>query len=138
MPSKKNEPELTPQAILRDYPLEIQAIAGQLRVLVKELVPEAVEKAHPGWRGIGYHHPTAGYFCGIFPQQDEVRLLFEWGVLLAEPDNLLIGDGRQVRYIPVTDIKTVDLAALGSLISAALALPESVTLKRQRLKNKDH
>jgi hypothetical protein len=26
------------------------------------------------WRGIGYRHPDAGYFCGIFPFKTHVGL----------------------------------------------------------------
>ncbi len=135
MASPTNTTEPAREDILRDFPLEIRDIAEQLRRMVKDLVPDAFEKAYPRWRGIGYRHPAAGYFCGIFPQRDEVRLLFEWGVLLSDPDGLLIGDGRQVRYVPVTDIATVDRPGITALISAALALPESAAVKRQLLQN---
>ena len=135
MPTKKTEGGTPPEAILRDYPLEIRAIAEELRRLVKHQVPDAVERGYPRWRGIGYRHPTAGYFCGIFPQEAEVHLLFEWGILLPDPDGILAGDARQVRYIPVGDITSIDPRAIDQLITAALDLPESIAAKRQMIQN---
>jgi hypothetical protein len=42
-------------------------IAERLRVLTRETVPEADERAYTGWQAIGYRIPEAGYFAGIFP-----------------------------------------------------------------------
>ena len=55
--------------------------------------PEAVEKAYPSWHGIGYRLPESGYFCGICPLADSVKLGFEFGVLLPDPQGLLEGQG---------------------------------------------
>jgi hypothetical protein len=135
MTSKKNRREPTPEDILRDYHPEIQAVVEALRRLVKQLVPAATEKAYPGWGAIGYRHPTAGYFCGIFPQKDEVHLLFEWGVLLPDSDEILTGETRRVRYIPIRDSASIDRTAIGKLMTAALDLPESSAAKKQMIKN---
>ena len=134
MMTKPSSSKTAPEDILRDHPLEIQAIANRLRSLLKELVPEASEKAYLRWRGIGYRHPAAGYFCGIFPQQGEGRLLFDWGVLLPDPDGHLSGEGRQVRYLSITDLTEVVRAAITALIQAALALPDRASVKRRMVK----
>jgi hypothetical protein len=64
--------------------------------------PDLSEKGYPGWRGVGYRHPDAGYVCGIFPQPGgELRLLFEHGAALADPEGLLQGSGTQTRYLVV-------------------------------------
>ena len=89
MTTKKDGRKLTPEDLLRDYHPEIQAISEALRSLVKNTVPEAKEKAYPGWRAIGYRHPSSGYFCGIFPFEKAVHLIFEWGILLPDPDEVL-------------------------------------------------
>jgi hypothetical protein len=99
MPSSR-KPNATAADILRPFPADVRATAEQLRRLVKVLVPTAAEHPYPGWKGIGYRDPQAGYFAGIFPQQDHVRLLFEHGAELADPDAILQGDNvRQVRWI---------------------------------------
>jgi hypothetical protein len=64
--------------------------------------PDLSERLYPGWRGVGYRHPEAGYICGIFPQPDgEVRLLFEHGAAMPDPERLLEGAGTQTRYLVV-------------------------------------
>jgi len=78
---------------------EVHALVHQLRQLVQATVPAATEKVYRRWQGIGYTHPTAGYFCAIFPQQGHVNLSFEYGVLLPDPAGLLKGTGTQMRYI---------------------------------------
>jgi hypothetical protein len=66
--------------------------------------PDLSEKVYPGWRGVGFRHPEAGYVCGIFPQPDgELRLLFERGAALPDPDGVLEGSGTQTRYLRVGD-----------------------------------
>src|SRR5687768_10871958 len=89
----------TPDAILARHTPAIRALAERLRALVRRTVPEAAERANAGWHSLSYHHPSAGYFCGIFPQADDVLLAFEFGVLLPDPDGLLEGEGKQVRYV---------------------------------------
>ena len=101
MAKRRSRITITPEALLADYPLEIRDTADQLRLLVKQTIPAVREVAYPGWRGIGYHHPQRGYFCAIFPQENGVRLAFEHGVDLPDPDNLLEGNGKQVRYVTI-------------------------------------
>jgi len=76
---------------------------AELTLWVRELVlaadPDLEERVYPGWRGLGYRHPEAGYVCGIFPRSDEVHLLFEHGAALPDPDGVLTGGGRQTRVI---------------------------------------
>ncbi len=128
---KKAERKISPEDILRDFHPEIREIAEELRLVVKKLVPEAKEKAYPGWKAIGCRHPTAGYFCGIFPQESEVHLLFEWGILLPDPQGILQGEGKQVRYVVIKSLETIDRSAVAALIDAALTLPDSSAAKKQ-------
>jgi len=61
---------------------------------------------------LGYHHPDGGYLCGLFPQRDSVKLGFEFGVLLPDPDGLLEGRGRQVRYLVIRGRKDIRVRAI--------------------------
>jgi hypothetical protein len=66
--------------------------------------PDLTEHVYEGWRGVGYRHPEAGYVCGIFPQAGgEVRLLFEHGASLQDPEGVLQGSGSQTRYLVVAE-----------------------------------
>ena len=49
---------------------------------------------------LGFHHPTAGYIAALFPRSDHVKVGFEQG---HDPDGLLTKEGRQVRYLVVTE-----------------------------------
>lgn len=99
----------------------MQALAARLRDLVRATVPDAREKVYPVWHGIGYRHPECGYFCGIFPQENSMRLLFERGALLPDPDGLLEGTGKQTRYVDIRRQQDVRVRPIKRLIRAALA-----------------
>ncbi len=125
----KGTNNVKPEDILAEHTPEVRALAESLRKLVLETIPNAVELAYPVWHGIGYRHPESGYFCGIFPQKDSVKLGFEFGVLLPDPDGLLEGTGRQVRYVTIKDNKDIRVRAVKKLLLAAIALPDSREVK---------
>ena len=112
---------ITPDHILVGHNPRVQALAARLQELVRTTVPDATERAYPGWHCIGYRHPQCGYFCGIFPQEKSVRLLFEYGILLPDPASLLEGNGKQTRYVDVRRQKDIRVRPLKRLIKAALA-----------------
>ena len=120
---------LPPESILDDHTREIRAIAEELRKLIRESMPEAIESGHPTWHSIGYRHPKAGYVCGIFPHKDSVDLVFEFGILLPDPHQVLQGDAKQTRYIPITEIDEINETAIKQLIGDALSLPVSRAAK---------
>ena len=117
---KRSAPAATPEDILAPFAPEVRALAEELRALVRAAVPDAVERAYPGWKGIGYRDAQSGYFCGIFPQPGSVRLLFEHGAALPDPDGLLEGSGTQTRHVELRPGETIPRAAMGRLIEAAL------------------
>jgi hypothetical protein len=109
-----------PEDILDDHTDEVRALTEQLRSLIKETIPEATERAYPGWHGIGYRHPEAGFFAAIFPRADDVKLGFEHGADLPDPDGLLTGEGKRVRYVVVRRPGDIRSRAIGSLLIAAI------------------
>lgn len=102
----------------------IRELAEQLRAVILSTVPDARQKVYPGWRAIGYTHPSAGYFCAIFPHDAIVRLALEWGVLLPDPSGLLTGSGSQVRYVDCAPEAAIPGDAICQLLLDCLALPE--------------
>jgi len=124
MPKRKTRATTQPEDILASHNPEVRALAERLRKIIHDTVPAAIEAAYPGWHSIGYHHPDSGYFCGIFPQNDRVKLGFEFGVLLPDPDRLLEGAGTQVRYVNIRDRKDIRVRALKKLLVEAINLPD--------------
>lgn len=113
---------MTPDDILRDHAPEVQSTAEALRELIHDTVEGMTERAYPGWHAIGFRHPKAGYVCGIFPMENVVRFVFEHGRQLSDPDSVLTGDGKQVRYIDLRRPEDVPDEALRPLLLEAVAL----------------
>jgi hypothetical protein len=127
---------LTPEHILTGHTPEIRELCEALRGLVRAEVPEASEVAYPSWHGIGYHHPQCGYFCAIFPMNDYVKLGFEFGVLLPDPEGLLTGDGKQIRYVIIRRQTDIRAEIIREFIQAALNLPPERDAKLWMIKNR--
>jgi hypothetical protein len=111
------------EAILAAHTPEVRALADALRSLVRDALPaDAREVAYPGWHGIGFRDRRAGYVGAVFPVEDRVRLGFERGVELDDPEGLLAGEGRQVRYVELRPGDRVPEDAIRALVHQALAL----------------
>jgi hypothetical protein len=99
---------IPPEALLGDFPPPMQAIANRLREIVRDTIPEAVERVRPGWRLIGYDLPIGRktvYFAYVAPENEHVHLGFEHGWAMRDPDGLLQGVGitKQVRWLTFLD-----------------------------------
>lgn len=129
MPKRKAGTHTTVESILESHSPEVRALVNRLRQIVRKAVPAATETAHPVWHSIGYHHPDNGYFCGLFPHSQRVDVAFEFGVLLPDPDGLLEGPGKQVRYVRIRKRKDIRVRALNQLLAAAIDLPQSRDVK---------
>jgi hypothetical protein len=95
---------IPPEALLEGFPPPMQSIANRLREIVKEAIPEAIERVRPGWRLIGYDLPVgrkAVYFAYVAPENEHVHLGFEHGWAMRDPHRLLVGVGitKQVRWL---------------------------------------
>ena len=117
--------ELKPEDILSSYSPGVRNLAEHVRKLIKDTIPAVEERAYPGWRAIGFRHPDVGYFCGIFPQEEGVDLAFEFGVLLPDPQAILDGKGKQVRYVHILQMQDIQPEPLIALIQAAIDLPSN-------------
>ncbi len=112
---------ITPELILARHSVAIRRLAKRLRKLIRAAVPEATEAAYPGWHAIGYRHPACSYFCGIFPCDDCVKLVFEFGVLLHDPFGVLEGEGKQVRHFTYRRVKDIQAEPINFLSSKRCA-----------------
>lgn len=123
----------SPEQFLTAFPPTIQALADQLRKLVKRAIPNVDESVYVGWHLIGYRvrdGRRSRYFCYIAPFEDRVALGFEYGVLLSNDAGLLEGTGTQVRYVTVRVPEDIREQELIALIAEAAAV--AATVKRPR------
>ena len=105
-------------------------MVDRLRKIVFEISPDASEKANMGWRSISFQDPKMGYFCGIFPFEDRVELIFEFGVLLPDPEGILQGNARQVRYLSFHEPREIRIGITENFLKAALDLPPQHSFRR--------
>lgn len=112
----------TVEELFAEHKPEVAALAAEVRDVVLLAMRTVEERVYPGWHGLGFHHPRAGYIVGLFPRAGDVRLGFERGIDLPDPEGVLTGDGSQVRHLDLTPGDIVPLAAIVDLIDAAVAL----------------
>ncbi len=108
--------KIPPELLLGGYPEPMIELAEELRRIVRQAVPEAIEAVRPGWRLIGYDLAVGrrtSFFAWIMPEAHHVHLGFPKGVLLADPRRVLggVGETKRARWLTV---------AAGGLIDADL------------------
>jgi hypothetical protein len=110
---------IPPELFLAGYPPGIQAVAERLCAIVREAVPRAIERVRPGWRLIGFEVPAgrrARYFAFVAPEFEHVHLGFEYGVWMADPENLLRGAHLNLRKVRFTTYEPGDPIPESSLV----------------------
>ncbi|MDZ4694508.1 MAG: TfoX/Sxy family protein [Deltaproteobacteria bacterium] len=116
--------------LLKDHRPKVQQLTSAARMLLKKVVPAAVESVRPGWKLLGFSAPR--YFAFVMPMNDHVRVGFEHGVLLDDQWDLLEPGGKQVKWLTVrkaADLKRPGVAALMAE-AAELALRSKAAPKK--------
>ena len=119
---------LTPEDILARHPGAIGQLVNRVRAIVADSLSDYEERPYAGWHAIGFVHAEAGYFCGLFPTDEELSIVFEHGRELADPAGILEGDYKQIRTITLN--RLADLERIESPLRVLLF--ESVELGRAR------
>ena len=91
----------------------MQDTARALRALVRDAVPDAIERVRLGWHLIGYDLPLRRYgvyFAYVAPEPAHVHLGFEYGAFMEDPAGLLQGEGitKQVRWLTFASPAEID------------------------------
>lgn len=110
--------------ILKPHTKKVLEIVNSLRNNIKKEFPELEERGYPVWKAIGFRDKSSGYVCGIFPFAENVRLIFEWGVLLKDPYKILLGDTKQIRYLEYSFLKEIDISVIRNFLEQSLGLPK--------------
>lgn len=102
----------------------VKAIADQLRQLILDVCPDAIElpwpKQHIASYGVGPKKMTE-HFCYIGVQRNHVNLGFYYGAQLSDPEQLLEGTGNNLRHIKIKTVDDVDRSAIRQMIEQSLA-----------------
>jgi hypothetical protein len=108
-------------AFLRELEPRTWELAAWARERVRAADPDLAERLYRGWRGIGFRHPEAGYVCAIYPRSEWVVLLFEHGASLADPEGVLVGDGKQTRFLRIEAADEPTAALIDRYVQQAVA-----------------
>jgi hypothetical protein len=128
--------EVPPEVFLDGYPPGIQIAAHRLRDVVREAVPDAIERVRTGWRLIGYDVPVgkrSRYFAFVIPEVEHVHLGFEFGVWMTDPANLLQGAHlklRKVRFVTYEPGDPIPESVLIDYTREAAGLAEMRAVRR--------
>jgi hypothetical protein len=125
-----NDSDFIIHEIFKPLTKEVLEIVLDLRIFFKKEFPSLIEKGYPVWKGIGYTDSKSGYICAIFPSETEVKIGFEYGILLNDTNKVLTGDGKQIRYLPIPFDKKINYKLIQKFVKQSLALPR---LKKDKL-----
>lgn len=115
------------EAFLEGYSPTHRAIANRLRSIIHGTIPESTERVRAGWRVIGFDLPKgrrSRFFAWVFPEREHVHLGFPQGVLIADPERLMDGDGitKRARWLTYTAVEDIDEELAVRLVLAAAGI----------------
>lgn len=98
---------------------EIAKLTMDLRKAVHEVVPNVQEKVSFGWLGITLATADVGFFGGIFLTKQMVKLGFDFGPRLQDPEGLLDRSRKRVHYVMLQPGDTIPKSGLVPLLLQA-------------------
>jgi hypothetical protein len=132
--AKQDTGELT--GFLEAFEPEIRKIAFELRDFVWDLYPDSNELIYDGPAALAFGWTKSGrtgdVFCSIAIYNNAGVLFgFLKGAALSDPLGLLEGDGKQYRYIRVSDVLKFPMEYASKLLSESYdnALRDSKSIK---------
>jgi len=118
------------EQFLAHYAPEVCELAWQLRAVIREVMPEAIEQLDPPANLIGYglDRTYKGMICGITLHTAHINLMFARGTELPDPNRLLVGTGKRARHIKIRQAAEIEKPAVRALLVAALRRHQEASL----------
>ncbi len=107
------------EALFALYSPDVQAISRMLRSSARQVMPTAHEFVYHAAVNYAVSDSAFDRICYIAPQKNYVTLGFFFGSHLADPHNLLLGEGKRLRHVKVRSLAEASNPALGLLMKAA-------------------
>ena len=121
--SKEDKKDLI--EFISPYPVNVQELALWLREFVWNQYPNCNELIYDNYNTVAFGwSPTLklGHtFCSIALSSRYVHFGFYWGNEIADPKNILLGNGKQYRYIIVSDKPDFPITYIRKLLKEAYA-----------------
>jgi len=125
---------IPPELFLESYSPGIRKAVERLRAVVKEAVPDAIERVRIGWRLIGYDVPVgkrSRYFAFVWPEPEHAHLGFEYGIWMDDPDNLLQGAHLRLRKVRFVTYEPGEAIPVASLVAYTRHAARLATMSRE-------
>ena len=108
------------------YPPEVRQLAVLARVLIKDVIPNAIEQYDAPAKLIayGYDRTYKGLVCAIALQKTYVNVMFAKGASLPDPAGLLDGTGKRARHVKLRQPEDVARPGVRTLLESAVAAME--------------
>ena len=111
----------TVEIFLAHFTPAVQALALQVREVVRAAMPDADERVDSGDQVIRYAkgQKMSDTLVYISAHKDSVNLGFFYGTSLSDPTHLLRGTGKRMRHIKFKSGDTIDTPAVRALVAEA-------------------
>jgi len=111
-------------AFLSNYDKDVHSHALKLRTLLLANLPGITELVDIPAKMIAYTYGPkyADLICVIIPSKKGLKLGFNRGAALPDPDNLLEGTGKISRYVQIKNVEQIHTPAIKNLLNHALTL----------------
>ena len=110
---------MTVDELLEQHTPEVAALCGRLLDHVNAVAEWSRTEVYSGWHGVGFHHAELGYVVGVFPRNDDVRIVFERGEWLGQAP--FLGGKGQTRHVDFAEWDAERLATVDEMLDRALA-----------------
>jgi hypothetical protein len=100
----------------------VRELAGAIRDLVYDVLPETVEVVWPHQRTVGFGtgpKKMSEHFAYLLPYDEYVTFGFSYGAELPDPAGLLTGSGKLMRSTRIASLEDVARPALRDLVRAS-------------------
>jgi hypothetical protein len=111
------------QAFLASYPPDVRDLSWKLRVLVFEVISHVQELVDASDQMIGYglSPKWSDIICVIAPYTSHVILMFGKGRELRDPQEMLKGTEKHVRYVKIVEASDIEAPDVRTLLENAVA-----------------
>ena len=107
------------------YESSVAKLVRQCRSVMRKRLPTAIEQVYDNYQflAIGYctTERTSDCICSLAVSPKGVVLSFYYGASLPDPDGILLGEGKQNRFVRLESAKTFEDPSVERLIVAAIA-----------------
>jgi hypothetical protein len=123
MPTKTLDPEKQLQSFIKKFGSRHQAVILAARQKLRRRFPTATELAYDNYNffvvGFGPNERPSECIVTIAAAANGVGLCFVRGANLPDPDKVLLGSGKQTRFVRLASADVLDQPAIQKLLTGA-------------------